>query len=100
LPHDGVARHALAAAATTPLVRFEHPAGEERSLRLEPLPRDDEAEVVEPTERRQVRGGECSNSGSVGHVEVFRMGGVRTSILGRPRRLSRLRRADQNYTLI
>ncbi|MCK6212142.1 hypothetical protein KZX45_16485, partial [Georgenia sp. EYE_87] len=37
--------------------------------------------------------------GSVGHVEVFRMGGVRTSIFGRPRPLSGDRRADPHYTL-
>ncbi len=32
-------------------------------------------------------------------VEVFQMGGVRTSIFGRPRPLHRDRRADQSYTL-
>ena len=40
-------------------------------------------ELVEPAERGQVRAGE----GSVRHVEVFRMGGVRTPIIGRPRPL-------------
>jgi hypothetical protein len=33
------------------------------------------------------------------HVEVFRMAGVGTSILGRPRHLSRDRRASPRYTL-
>ncbi|RFU19720.1 hypothetical protein D0Z06_20320, partial [Geodermatophilus marinus] len=37
--------------------------------------------------------------GSVRHVEAFRMGSVRTSIFGRPRRLSRDRRASPIYTL-
>ncbi|MFK5634732.1 hypothetical protein, partial [Ornithinimicrobium sp. LYQ103] len=38
--------------------------------------------------------------GSVGHVEVFRMVGVGTSIFGRPRRLPPDRRASALYTLI
>ncbi len=38
--------------------------------------------------------------GSVGHVEVFRMDGVGTSIVGRPRRLSADRRARPTYTVI
>ncbi|MDF1902031.1 hypothetical protein PXH78_23810, partial [Mycolicibacterium smegmatis] len=37
--------------------------------------------------------------GSVRHVEVFQMDGVGTSIIGRPRPLSRHRRADDLYTL-
>jgi hypothetical protein len=37
--------------------------------------------------------------GSVGHVEVFQMAGVGTAIFGRPRRLSRDRRARPTYTL-
>ncbi len=38
-----------------------------------------EAEVIETAEHGQVRG----IKGSVGHVEAFQMGGVRTSIIGR-----------------
>jgi hypothetical protein len=53
------------------------------------LPHNDEAELVQTAERGQVRAGE----GSVGHVEVFRMGGVGTPILGRPRPSSRDRHA-------
>ncbi|MGI8592265.1 MAG: hypothetical protein ACR2M5_15015, partial [Nakamurella sp.] len=49
----------------------------------------------QPGERGQVRGRE----GSVSHVEVFQVGGVRTTIIGRPRRLSRQRRADLDYTV-
>lgn len=48
----------------------------------------------------QVRAAEAGRRGSVGHVEVFRMDGVGTSIVGRPRRLSRDRHANDNYTLI
>ena len=62
-------------------------------------PVDDQAELVEPAERGQVRAGEARR-GSVKHVEVFRMGGVGTSILGRPRPLPGHRRADARYTLI
>ena len=52
-------------------------------------------ELAEATERGQIR----AREGSVRHVEVFRMDGVRTSIIGRPRPLSRQRRADHLYTL-
>src|SRR5690606_35499099 len=51
---------------------------------LEALPGRGQSELIEAAERREVRGGE----GSVGHVEVFRMGCVRTSIIGRPRPIS------------
>ncbi|WP_345045291.1 hypothetical protein, partial [Georgenia daeguensis] len=37
--------------------------------------------------------------GSVGHVEVFQMGSVRTPIIGRPRPLSGDRRAHHRYTV-
>src|SRR5699024_4784203 len=46
-------------------------------------------EGVESAECRKVRRRESR----LGHVEVFRMDGVRTSIIGRPRRLSAQRRA-------
>ncbi|OZC49234.1 hypothetical protein CH267_23975 [Rhodococcus sp. 06-621-2] len=48
----------------------------------------------------QVRAAEAGRRGSVGHVEVFRMDGVGTSIVGRPRRLSADRRARPTYTVI
>ena len=54
-----------------------------------------QAELLEPTERGQIRVGE----GSVSHVEVLRMGGVRIFILRGPRRLPGQRRADADYTL-
>ena len=90
---------ALAAAAAAPLVGLDDPAGQHRPIRLEPLPGDLEPELVEPAERGQVRAGEAGVRGSVGHVEVFQMGSVRTSILGRPRPLPRHRRAQRLYTL-
>jgi hypothetical protein len=80
-PSDqGVSWSTFASAAPTPLIRFNDSARENRTVRLEPLPRDFKAELVEAAERGQVRTGE----GSVRHVEVFQMGGIRTSILGRP----------------
>jgi len=77
-PDHRVARRSLATATTAPLVRFDDPAGQHRPTRFEPLPGGFEAELVKSAERGQVRAGE----GSIAHVEVFRMGSVRTSILG------------------
>ncbi|WP_211096889.1 hypothetical protein, partial [Arthrobacter echini] len=54
-----------------------------------------QAELIEPAKRGQVRG----SKGSVGHVEVFQMGSVRTSIIGGPRPLPQNRRAHPAYTL-
>ncbi|TGD38100.1 hypothetical protein EB834_13080 [Brevibacterium aurantiacum] len=48
----------------------------------------------------QVRAAEAGRRGSVGHVGVFRMDGVGTSVVGRSRRLSADRRARPTYTLI
>ena len=56
-------------------------------------------ELIKPAERAQVSAGEAHDRDSVRHVQVFRMGSVRTSILGRPRHLSRHRRASRLYTL-
>jgi len=52
----------------------------------------DKAQLVEAGERSHIRGRE----GNVRHVEVFQMGSVRTSILGRPRPLPGHRRADRS----
>ena len=66
--------------------------------------REDQQTRSEPIgirrEGGQVRAAEAGRRGSVGHVEVFRMDGVGTSIVGRPRRLSADRRARPTYTLI
>ncbi len=94
-PHHGVARHALASAAAAPLVGFDDPAGQHRTGRLKTLPNDFKSEFFNATERGQVRASE----GSVRHVEVFLMGGVRTPIIGRPRLLPSDRRANPPYTL-
>ena len=47
------------------------------------------------TDMRRIGAGK----GSVRHVEVFRVDGVGTSIIGRPRPLPTHRRANPNYTL-
>src|SRR5699024_7848725 len=62
------------------------------------LPYSDQAQLLQAREGRQIG----VVKGSVGHVEVFRMASVGTSIIGRPRRLSRHRRAHpatRTYTL-
>lgn len=84
-PGHGVTRRALAPAAAAPPVRLHDPAGDHSAVGLQTLPNGFEAEFDEWAERGQVR----ASKGSVVHVEVFWMGRVRTSILGRPRRLPR-----------
>lgn len=86
-------RGPFTAAASTPTVELHDPTGEDGPIGLQTLPRDLEAKLVEPAEGRQVRTGEAGSSGNIGHVEVFQMGSVRTSIIGRPRPLSGQRRA-------
>jgi transposase len=98
-PGHGVPRRALAPAAAAPLVSVDDPARQHGPITVEALPRDLKSELVEPAEDGQIRAAEAGRRGSVAHVEVFRMGSVRTSILGRPRRLLRDRRASPIYTL-
>lgn len=82
-----VARRAFTTATPAPLIGFGDPAREDRTDRLESLSNDFEAEPVEPGEGGQVGAAEADRRGSVGHVEVFQMASVRTSIFGRPRLL-------------
>jgi len=89
-----IARRSLAAAAAAPIVGLDHAARQHRPIGLKTLPDHHETELVETAERRQIRAGE----GSVTHVEVFRLGGVGTPIIGRPRPSPRHRRAS-SYTL-
>jgi hypothetical protein len=94
-PNHRVPRCPRATTPAAPPIRLDDPAGQNRAIGFKTLPNGLEADLIEPAERAQVRASE----GSVIHVEVFRMGSVRTSILGRPRRLSRDRRARPRYTL-
>lgn len=91
-----VTRYSLGSATTAPPIEITgfDSAGEHHTIRLEPLADDLQTEFVEAAEHGQVRAGE----GSVRHVEVFRLGSVRTPIMGRPRPSSGDRRAD-HYTL-
>jgi hypothetical protein len=94
---DGVSQHTLDPAPATPaiLVTVHDAAFQHGPIRLKTLPNGFKAELIQAAERGQVRTGE----GSVGHVEVFRMGGIRTSIIGRPRPSPGQRRANPFYTL-
>jgi hypothetical protein len=74
---DRPSRDTLGAAPATPRVRLHDATLDHRPMQIDPLPNRDEPELVEAAERGQVRGVE----GSVKHVEVFRLGGVGTSIL-------------------
>jgi len=94
---DGVSQYALGPAPATPaiLVTVHDAAFQHGSIRLKTLPDGFKAKVIQAAEGGQVRASE----GSVGHVEVFRMGGLRTSIIGRPRPSPGQRRANPSYTL-
>lgn len=94
--HDRAPRHAFRPAPRTPAIRLRDPTLDHRPVRLDPLPDSDKPELVETAERSQVRGRE----GSVGHVEVFRLGSVRTSILEDLDPSPRPRRATRSYTLV
>ena len=102
-PQHAVARRSFAPAAPTPLISavvgFNDTAGKHGALGFEALAGHFQAELIESAERGQVRAGEARPSGSVRHVEVFQDERVGAFILGRPRRLSRDRRASARYTL-
>jgi hypothetical protein len=90
------ARDPLGPAAGAPAVWLNSPAFDDRPIGLDHLSHRDEPEFVETAERGQV----SRDEGSVGHVEVFRLEGVGTSIVGRPRPLPGQRRATRRYTLV
>lgn len=54
----------------SPVIRILDPAGEHGTIMLQPLAGNDEPELIEMTERAQVK----SHEGSVRRVEVFPMG--------------------------
>ena len=82
-------RNSGLAAAMAPLIVREDPALQNCLARLDALAGGCEAEPVQAAEGIEIR----RREGSVGHVEVFQMASVRTSIIGRPRRLSPHQRA-------
>lgn len=77
--------HVPSQTATTaipaPVISVDDTALQHRPARSHVLTGHLQPDPVKPTEHGQTRRAEDS----VGHVEVFQMGGVRTSILGRPR---------------
>ena len=92
---DRVPRNAFRTTPTAPLVRLDNTALQHSPIRLKTLPHGLQAKLIKVAEHGHIRGGE----GSVGHVEVFRMEGVGTSIIGRPRPLPGHRHTQPNYTL-
>jgi hypothetical protein len=94
-PGDRASGDALRTTRTAPVVRINGTAYQHGPAGPEKLPGSFEPKLIKPAKRSQVR----RQEGSVGHVEVFRMGSVGTSIIGRPRPLSGNRRAHPGYTL-
>ncbi|ETZ98250.1 hypothetical protein I547_6501 [Mycobacterium kansasii 824] len=93
LARPGVVRTALLAAAPAPSILVGDPARQHRPVAVQALPRHLKPEFIEPAKSRQVSAGKARTTGSVVHVEVFRMVGVGTPIIGRPRPLPGQRRA-------
>ena len=69
-PNHRVTQHTSLAAATAPVIRFHHPAGQHRPSGFESLANHFKAELIDTAERGQVR----TSEGSVAHVEVFQTG--------------------------
>ena len=82
-PDHRVTRNALASAASTPPVLTSNTASQHCMVGLNVLACHFQAQVIQACERGQVR----AIKDSVGHVEVFQVDGVGTSIIGRPRPL-------------
>lgn len=91
-----VARHAFAPALPAPPVRRHDTTLDHRPIRLQPLPDGLETEFVQTSERGEIG----RNKSRVGHVEVFRMGSVRTSILKETSTPTRLATRSTTYTLV
>ena len=83
-PDHRVTSHALAPAASTPPILTSDPARQHCTVWPNALARHFQAQVIQARERAQVG----AIKGSIGHVEVFRMDGVGTPIIERPRPLS------------
>ena len=82
-PDHRVTRNALAPAASAPPVLTSNTASQHSMVWLNALTRHFQAQVIQARERAQIR----AIKDSIGHVEVFRMDGVGTPIIGRPRPL-------------
>ena len=81
-PNHRVTRNALAPAATAPPVLTSNAARQHSMVWLNALTRHLQPQAIQARESAQIRAID-----SIGHVEVFRMDGVGTPIIGRPRPL-------------
>lgn len=84
LPDHRAAGSPFPATVPAPPIVFSEAAFQDWAVAADVLASDLQAEGVEEAEAVQVRGGESR----LGHVEVFQMVSVGTSIFGRPRPLS------------
>src|SRR5690349_9106912 len=82
-----VARDAFFPAAPAPPVLIGDPARQHRPVGFHALTGHRQTKFIEAAESGHISASEARATGSVVHVEVFRMGGVGTSIIGRPRPL-------------
>ena len=82
-PDHRVTQGALTSAASTPPVLTNDAARQHCMVWPHALAGHFQAQAIQARERAQVR----AIKGSIGHVEVFRMDGVGTPIIGRPRPL-------------
>ena len=83
------------ATGPAPRIQLGDATLDHRPIRPEVLADSRQTELVKPAERREIWG----SKGSLMHVEVFQMGSVGTSIIGRPRRLPSHRHAALIHTL-
>ena len=84
LPHHRATWDSLSAADPAPRIILSQTAFQNRLVPADLLTGDPQPEGIELAEAIEVRTGESR----LGHVEVFRVEGVGTSIFGRPRLLS------------
>ena len=82
-PDHRVAYDAFAPTLSTPPVLTHYLAGQDGPIASYTLARHLQSQAIQACERAQVR----AIKGSIGHVEVFRVDGVGTPIIGRPRPL-------------
>ena len=95
-PDHRVTRNALAPAATAPPVLTRNTARQHSMVRLNALTRHLQPQAIQASERAQIR----ATKDSIGHVEVFRMDGVGTPIIGRPRPRHTQRRPQHLHPLM
>ena len=84
LPHHRATWDSLSAADPAPRIILSQTAFQNRLVPADLLTGDPQPQGIEQAEAIEVRTGESR----LGHVEVFRVEGVGTSIFGRPRLLS------------